>query len=92
MRTTCELTVVPATRSSALATAAGGHARGGLARRGALEHVAGVVEVVLEHPGEVGVARTHPRDRLLGEALGLHLHRVRSSSPSRGWRRVSEIG
>ena len=32
-------------------------ARGGLARAGALEHVANVVVVVLERAGEIGVAR-----------------------------------
>ncbi len=38
-------------------------ARGGLARRGALEHVADIVEIVLEHAGQIGVAGARARNR-----------------------------
>ena len=41
---------------------AGGHARGGFARAGALEHVANVGAVVLDDAGKVGMARARPRD------------------------------
>ena len=44
---------------------AGGDARRGLAGAGALEHVAGVVEAVLLHAGEVGVAGPGLGQRLL---------------------------
>ena len=47
------------------ADGAGGDARRGLARRGALEDVARVVAVVLEDPGEIGVAGPHARDGAL---------------------------
>ena len=59
--------------------AAGRDARRRLARRGALEHVADVVEAVLEGAGEVGVTGSHAGDR--GRALvaldGRHLERRR---------------
>ena len=50
----------------ALADRGRGDARRRLARRRALEDVARVVAVVLEQPGEVGVARTHARDGARG--------------------------
>ena len=64
---------------------AGRHPGGRLPGRGPLEHVAGVVEAVLEHPGQVGVARP---------GLGQHLGRARraratsprSTSATRCWR------
>ena len=43
---------------------------GGLAGRGALEHVADVVEVVFQHAGEVRMAGTRPRDRIRLAAVG----------------------
>ena len=61
----------------------GGHAGGGLARAGALEHVADVVVTVLDRAGEIGVAR--PRARDVGPVLrsgrafrhlGLDVHRL----------------
>ena len=48
-----------------LQIAAGGDARGRLARRRALEDVARVVAIVLEDAGEVGVTGTHARDGAL---------------------------
>ena len=48
-----------------LQIAAGGDARRRLARRRALENVARVVAIVLEHAGEIGVAGTHARDGAL---------------------------
>ena len=57
---------VPSAASSALATAPGRDPGRGLAGRCPLEHVAGVVEVVLLHAGEVGVAGPGR-----GEAAGL---------------------
>ncbi len=48
---------MPSGRRNAFASAAGGDARRGLARARALEHVAHVGVAVLEHAGEVGVAR-----------------------------------
>ena len=39
-------------------------ARGGLARRGAFQHVADIVEVVLEHAGQIRVSRPRARDGL----------------------------
>ena len=53
---------------------AGGDPGRGLAGRGPLEHVAGVVEVVLLHAGEVGVAGPGRGQGLLGGAgVGRHL-------------------
>ena len=53
---------------------AGGDAGRGLAGAGALEHVAGVVEAVLLHADEVGVAGPGLAERLLGGARrGRHL-------------------
>ena len=56
---------IPSWRQQELGQRPRRHAGGRLAGRGALEHVAGVVEAVLEHPGQVGVARSG-----LGEHLG----------------------
>ena len=53
---------------------AGGDPGGGLPGAGALEHVAGVVEAVLLHADEVGVAGTGLVEGLLGDAgRGRHL-------------------
>ena len=57
---------------------ADGHARRGLARAGAFQNVAGVVEIVLDGAGQVGVAGTRARDRLvlvLGAVDILHRQR-----------------
>ena len=54
-----------------LQTAAGGDARRGLARRRALENVARVVAIVLEHAREIGVAGTHARDGTLARRRAL---------------------
>ena len=43
-------------------------AGGCLAGRGALKDVAGIVAVVLEQPGQVGVARSHPSHLALAAA------------------------
>ena len=43
----------------------GGHTRGGLARAGPLQNVARVLEVELQHPGQVGVARARALQRAL---------------------------
>ncbi len=54
-----------------LGKGSGGYARGGLAGRGALQHVAGVGEVVFESAGKVGVARPRRSDGLvLGRVAG----------------------
>ena len=47
----------PEVAQQQLGQRAGRHPGRGLAGRGPLEHVAGVVEAVLLHPGQVGVAR-----------------------------------
>ena len=53
---------------------AGGDPGRGLAGAGALEHVAGVVEAVLLHADEIGVAGAGLVERLLGDAgRGRHL-------------------
>ena len=62
MRVTCEKTLTPSARRKRLGERAGGHARRGLARRGALEHVAHVGVAVLQHAGQVGVARARQVD------------------------------
>jgi hypothetical protein len=46
----------------------GGNARRGLAGTGTLENVTGIVESVLLHAGEVGVAGPGLRERILGDA------------------------
>jgi hypothetical protein len=57
-----------------LGQGAGGDAGGGLPGRGALEHVAGVLEAVLEHPGQVGVPGPRLGEHLArGAGLGRHL-------------------
>ena len=53
-----------------LGAGTGGDPRRGLARAGALEHVAGVGEAVLLHAGKIGVTRTRLGERLLRRALG----------------------
>ena len=55
----------------------GGHARGRLTGRGALENVAGVGAIVLEQPGEIGMSRPHPRDLPLPGAVGIAVSRSR---------------
>ena len=62
-------------REERLRHRAEGHLRGGLAGARALEHRAGLVEVVLRHAGEVGVAGTRPRQRGVARAA-LQQHRV----------------
>src|SRR5436190_2108602 len=64
-------------REQPLGHARHGHARGGLAGTGALEHVANVAVAVLHRAGEVGVARSRARD-LFFRRPGLghgHAHR-----------------
>ena len=64
---TCECTLTPTARSSALNSAAARHPRGGLARRGALEDVADVAVLVLHRAHEVRVAGA--REVHLGDLL-----------------------
>src|SRR6266571_409016 len=62
-----------------LADGPAGDARDRLARAGALQDVAGVAAVVLERPGQVGVARAGPGDlaaSLASRAVGLGGHHV----------------
>ena len=71
----------PDRREQRLRDAARGDVHGGVARRGALERVADVVEVVLEHARKVGVAGPRQRDRLRSLALRLALRRPRAHPP-----------
>ena len=67
---------------------AGRHARGGLAGAGALEDVAGVDPIVLEHADQVGVAGPRARDAPAAELArlgGLVAPSRPPSWPSRGW-------
>ena len=75
---TCEKTRTPSAAEEALGERAAGHARGGLARARALEHVADVGEAELLDAGEVGVAG--PREVHLGH-LGLDRPRVHPLLP-----------
>src|SRR5699024_7082884 len=50
---------------------AGHHARGGLAGAGPLEHRPGLVEAVLQHPREVGMAGARARERAVAGDLAL---------------------
>ena len=59
------MTCVPRWPSSCFASGPGRDPGGGLAGAGPLEHVAGVVEAVLLHPDEVGVAGARLAQRLL---------------------------
>ena len=64
----------PEVREQRLRERAGRDARRGLTRRGALEHVAGVVEAVLLHADEIGVAGPRLAELLLGHpGSGRHL-------------------
>ena len=71
---TWDSTSTPSSARSALASVPAADPRRGLARGGPLEHVAGVVEAVLLHAGEVGVPGPRLGERLLGGARrGRHL-------------------
>ena len=71
----------PSARRNALASAAGGHAGGRLARAGALEHVAHVGVAVLLHAGQVGVAGARKVD-----LVDLRRRPARGSSAPPSWR------
>ena len=73
--------LTPIVGEQRLRDAAGGDVHGGVPRRRALERVADVVEVVLEHAGEVGVAGPRQRDRLHALPLRLALGRPRVHPP-----------
>ena len=59
---------MPSVLSSSLGDGAGRDAGRRLAGAGPFEHVAGVGEAVLLHPGEVGMAGPHLGERILGGA------------------------
>ena len=65
---TWEMISMPSVRQQRLGHGAGGDTGRGLAGARPLEHVAGVGEAVLLHAGEVGVARAHLGERILGGA------------------------
>ena len=61
-------TSIPNSPQNALRDCANRHARRRFARAGPLQDVAGIVKVVLDRAGEVGVARTRTRHRLASSA------------------------
>ena len=65
---TCEMIVDAEVAEQLLRHRAGRHARRGLAGAGPLEHIAGVGEAVLLHPGEIGVSGPDLGERRLGRA------------------------
>ena len=71
MDTTCEITSTPSGLAQELpGNGADGDAGRGLAGAGAFEHVAGVVEAVLEHAGVIGVTRAGAGERCVAGEVG----------------------